>query len=69
MSVAIGKFFDIYRRYGMRLDGRYTVLNVSMMVCEGLAKKLDPSLDITGEAKPFLAAALAPLMKTASAGS
>ncbi|HLX37514.1 MAG TPA: AarF/UbiB family protein, partial [Candidatus Binataceae bacterium] len=67
MSVAIGKFFDIYRRYGMRLDGRYTVLNVSMMVCEGLGKKLDPSLDITTEAKPFLAAALAPLMKQSSA--
>jgi|HubBroStandDraft_1064217.scaffolds.fasta_scaffold43754_2 ubiquinone biosynthesis protein len=64
MSVAIGKFFDIYRRYGMRLDGRYTVLNVSMMVCEGLGKKLDPSLDITSEAKPFLTAALAPLMKS-----
>ena len=69
MSVAIGKFFDIYRRYGMRLDGRYTVLNISMMVCEGLGKKLDPSLDITSEAKPFLAAALAPLMKTATAGT
>jgi ubiquinone biosynthesis protein len=67
MSVAIGKFFDIYRRYGMRLDGRYTVLNVSMMVCEGLGKKLDPSLDITAEAKPFLAAALAPLARTATA--
>jgi ubiquinone biosynthesis protein len=67
MSVAIGKFFDIYRRYGMRLDGRYTVLNVSMMVCEGLGKKLDPSLDITAEAKPFLAAALAPLSRTATA--
>jgi ubiquinone biosynthesis protein len=69
MSVAIGKFFDIYRRYGMRLDGRYTVLNVSMMVCEGLGKKLDPSLDITTEAKPFLEAALAPLMKSAGAPS
>jgi ubiquinone biosynthesis protein len=62
MSVAIGKFFDIYRRYGMRLDGRFTVVNVSMMVVEGLGKKLDPSLDITTEAKPFLQAALAPLM-------
>ena len=68
MSLAIGKFFDIYRRYGMRLDGRYTVLNVSMMVCEGLGKKLDPSLDITTEAKPFLAAALAPPARTATAG-
>ncbi len=68
MSVAIGKFFDIYRRYGMRLDGRYTVLNVSMMVVEGLGKKLDPSLDITTEAKPFLENALLPLMRS-SAGS
>jgi ubiquinone biosynthesis protein len=69
MSVAIGKFFDIYRRYGMRLDGRYTVLNVSLMVCEGLGKKLDPSLDITSEAKPFLAAALAPLAKSATSSA
>jgi ubiquinone biosynthesis protein len=69
MSVAIGKFFDIYRRYGMRIDGRYTVLNVSMMVCEGLGKKLDPSLDITAEAKPFLAAALGAPMKTSAAAS
>ena len=69
MSVAIGKFFDIYRRYGMRLDGRYTVLNVSLMVCEGLGKKLDPNLDITSEARPFLAAALAPLMKAGIATS
>jgi len=66
MSVAIGKFFDIYRRYGMRLDGRYTVLNVSMMVCEGLGKKLDPSLDITTEAKPFLSTALAPAVQASS---
>jgi len=67
MSLAIGKFFDIYRRYGMRLDGRYTVLNVSMMVVEGLGKKLDPSLDITTEAKPFLQAALAPASRAATA--
>ncbi len=69
MSVAIGKFFDIYRRYGMRLDGRYTVLNVSMMVCEGLGKKLDPSLDITAEAKPFCWPRSHPLMKSAAASS
>jgi ubiquinone biosynthesis protein len=69
MSVAIGKFFDIYRRYGMRLDGRYTVLNVSLMVCEGLGKKLDPGLDITSEAKPFLAAALAPPTKSAASST
>ena len=64
LSVAIGKFFDIYRRYGMRLDGRFTVLNVSMMVVEGLGKKLDPSLDITTEAKPFLQAAVSSLLKS-----
>jgi ubiquinone biosynthesis protein len=63
MSLAIGKFLDIFRRYGMRLDGRFTVLNVSMMVVEGLGKKLNPALDITAESRPFLEAALLPLLQ------
>ena len=42
MASAIGSFFDIFRRYGMRLDGRFTVLNISFVVVEGLGKKLDP---------------------------
>ncbi|HEY2105679.1 MAG TPA: AarF/UbiB family protein [Candidatus Binataceae bacterium] len=58
MASAIGSFFDIFRRYGMRLDGRYTVLNISFVVVEGLGKKLDPDLDITAQARPFLEAAV-----------
>lgn len=58
MASAIGSFFDIFRRYRMRMDGRYTVLNISFMVVEGLGKKLDPTLDITAQARPFLEAAL-----------
>jgi ubiquinone biosynthesis protein len=58
MASAIGSFFDIFRRYRMRLDGRYTVLNVSFIVVEGLGKKLDPSLDVTAQARPFLEAAV-----------
>ena len=58
MAAAIGSFFDIFRRYRMRLDGRYTVLNISFVVVEGLGKKLDPELDITAQARPYLEAAL-----------
>jgi ubiquinone biosynthesis protein len=58
MASAIGSFFDIFRRHGMRMDGRYTVLNISFVVVEGLGKKLDPSLDITAQARPFLEAAV-----------
>ncbi len=58
MASAIGSFFDIFRRYGMRLDGRFTVLNISFVVVEGLGKKLDPDLDITAQARPFLEAAV-----------
>jgi ubiquinone biosynthesis protein len=62
MTMAIGRFLDIFRRYRMRLDGRYTVLYISMMVVEGLGKKLDPGLDLVEAAKPFLAAALKPFL-------
>jgi ubiquinone biosynthesis protein len=70
MTVAIGKFLDIFRRYRMLLDGRYTVLYISMMVAEGLGKKLDPDLDLIQAAKPFLEEALKPwaAMQTAAAG-
>ncbi len=61
MSLAIGSFLDIFRRYGMRLDGRFTMLNISMMVVEGIGKKLDPAIDITAPARPYLEAAMRPL--------
>jgi len=66
MTLAIGKFLDIFRRYRMQLDGRYTVLYISMMVAEGLGKKLDPSLDLIEAAKPYLQAALRPLLAAQS---
>jgi len=68
MAAAIGSFFDIFRRYGMRLDGRYTVLNISFVVVEGLGKKLDPSLDITAQARPFLEAAVLGVVAAAGGG-
>lgn len=58
MASAIASFFDIFRRYRMRMDGRFTVLNISFVVVEGLGKKLDPTLDITAQARPFLEAAV-----------
>jgi len=69
MTLAIGKFLDIFRRYRMRLDGRYTVLYISMMVVEGLGKKLDPNLDLIAASKPYLQAAMRPLMTAPAAAA
>jgi aarF domain-containing kinase len=69
MTLAIGKFLDVFRRYRMRIDGRYTVLYISMMVVEGLGKKLDPGLDLIEAAKPFLEAALRPWLTTQAAAA
>jgi len=69
MTLAIGNFLDIFRRHRMQLDGRYTVLYISMMVVEGLGKKLDPDLDLIEAAKPYLAAALSSWQASQSAAS
>jgi ubiquinone biosynthesis protein len=69
MARAIGSFFDIFRRYGMRMDGRYTVLNISFVVVEGLGKKLDPALDITAQARPFLEAAVVGALNASTAAA
>ena len=34
------------------------MLNISFVVVEGLGKKLDPALDVTAQARPFLEAAV-----------
>ena len=67
MTVAIGKYLDIFRRHRMLLDGRYTLLYISMMVAEGSGKKLDPELDLIQAARPFLEEALRSSMATKTA--
>ena len=50
---------NVLRRHRVQIDPVFTVVNLAMLVAEGLGKQLDPSLDLIAEATPYLAKALA----------
>ena len=50
---------SVLRRHHVQIDPVFTVVNLAMLVAEGLGKQLDPSLDLIAEATPYLAKALA----------
>ncbi len=50
---------NVLRRHRVQVDPVFTVVNLAMLVAEGLGKQLDPDLDLIGLATPYLATALA----------
>ncbi len=50
----VGGVMNILRRYRVRVDPSFTVVNISLLVAEGLGKQLDPSLDLVQLALPVL---------------
>jgi len=50
---------SVLRRHHVQIDPVFTVVNLAMLVAEGLGKQLDPTLDLIAEATPYLAKALA----------
>lgn len=50
---------SVLRRHKVQIDPVFTVVNLAMLVAEGLGKQLDPTLDLIAEATPYLAKALA----------
>jgi predicted unusual protein kinase regulating ubiquinone biosynthesis (AarF/ABC1/UbiB family) len=58
VTYLIGELFNVMRRHRLRVDPAYTVVNLAMMVAEGLGRRLDPMLDPTLEVRPFLEVAL-----------
>ena len=50
---------SVLRRHRVQIDPVFTVVNLAMLVAEGLGKQLDPTLDLIAEATPYLAKALA----------
>ncbi len=59
VSEVVSGIMNILRRHGVKIDPVFTVVNVSMLVAEGLGKQLDPSLDMIELSKPYLFEALA----------
>ena len=50
----VGGVMNILRRYRITIDSSFTVVNIALLVAEGLGKQLDPSLDVVQRAIPVL---------------
>jgi ubiquinone biosynthesis protein len=59
VSVVVGGAMAILRRHRVQVDPVFTVVNLALLVAEGLGKQLDPSLDLVSMSFPYLMRALA----------
>jgi len=50
---------NILRRHKIQVDPVFTVVNIGVLVAEGLGKQLDPDIDLVTMALPYLAEAAA----------
>lgn len=57
-SRVLAETMSILRRYHIQVDPVFTVVNIAMLVAEGLGKQLDPTLDILTLSAPHLAEAV-----------
>lgn len=58
-SHVLAGMMNILRRHRVQIDPVFTVVNLAMLVAEGLGKQLDPDLDLIAEATPHLMKAIA----------
>ena len=58
VTEAVGGAMAILRKHHVQVDSTFTVVNLAMLVAEGVGKQLDPSFDIYSSAMPFLAEAM-----------
>lgn len=54
VTEAVGGAMAILRRHRVQVDPVFTVVNLAMLVAEGIGKQLDPQFDVYGGAMPFL---------------
>ncbi|MCC6645426.1 MAG: AarF/ABC1/UbiB kinase family protein [Polyangiaceae bacterium] len=57
VSRAVGGAMGILRRHRVQVDPIFTVVNLAMLVAEGIGKQLDPGFDVYAGAMPYLAEA------------
>jgi ubiquinone biosynthesis protein len=50
------EMLGLLRRHRIRMVPAFTIVNIAIAVTEGIAKQLDPDLDLMGEAIPFFMA-------------
>ena len=57
VSAAVSGMMNLLRQHRVQIDPVFTVVNVALLVAEGLGKQLDPSVDLVLLAVPFLLSA------------
>ncbi len=58
VSEAVGGMMNVLRKHRVQIDPVFTVVNIAMLVAEGLGKQLDPDIDLLPLAMPYLSRAL-----------
>jgi ubiquinone biosynthesis protein len=58
VSEAVGGMMNVLRKHRVQIDPVFTVVNIAILVAEGLGKQLDPELDLVPLAAPYLADAM-----------
>ena len=58
VSQAVSGMMNILRKHRVQIDPSFTVVNIALLVSEGLGKQLDPSIDLVPLAQPYLAQAM-----------
>ena len=59
VSEIVAGMMNILRRHRIQVDPVFTVVNIGVLVAEGLGKQLDPDIDLVQMALPYLAEAAA----------
>jgi len=57
VSEVIGGAMNILRRHRIQIEPVFTVVNLGVLVAEGVGKQLDPDIDLVAMAMPYLAEA------------
>ncbi len=58
VSEAVGGMMNVLRKHRVQIDPSFTVVNLAMLVAEGLGKQLDPEIDLVPLAMPYLTNAM-----------
>ena len=56
VAKVVYEVLQILRRYRVRVNATFSMVNIAIAVTEGIGKQLDPSLDLMNEAMPFFLA-------------
>ena len=58
VSRAVSGMMNILRRHRVQIDPSFTVVNIALLVAEGLGKQLDSSIELVPLATPYLSRAM-----------